>query len=68
MDTHSAERAVIRARKRLAHAVRQQAEACSERAHRRHVRRAWNARRLFSEAQAFLEELALVDDDAGDFA
>lgn len=68
MDIHAAETALTRARKRLAHAVRQSAEAQSERARRRHARRAWNARRLFSEAQAWLEELALVDDESGDFA
>lgn len=61
MDTQSATTAIRRARKRFAHAVRQHAEAISENARRRHARRALNARRVMGEAQAYYEELALID-------
>lgn len=53
--------AIRRARKAHAHAIRQHEEAVSENARRRHARRAINARRAMGEAQAFYEELALID-------
>lgn len=68
MDTHSAERLLIRARKRLAHAARIAADAKSERARHRHTRRAFYAKRLQSEAQDWLDELASVDDEDGAYA
>lgn len=61
MDTFSAATAIRRARKAHAHAVRQEAQAASENARRRHARRALNARRSMGEALAFWEELALID-------
>lgn len=68
MDRHSAERLLIRARKRLAHAARVAAAAKSERARHRHARRAFHARRLAGEAQDWLDELASVDDEDGAYA
>lgn len=61
MDLNSTDRALTRARKRLAHAVRQHGEATSERARKRHARRIRNARQLEADARWTWEHLALSD-------
>lgn len=61
MELHSSITHIRRARKALAHSIRQEHEARSEAARRRHARRAMNARRLMSEAESFYAELALID-------
>ena len=61
MQIQNYETAFRRARKRFAHASRQVAEAATDRARARHIRRAMNARRLMAESQSWFEELALFD-------
>lgn len=66
MDTQSFETAMRRARKRYAHAVRQQAEATSARAQHRHARRALNARRAMGDALWTFDRMAYAHDSEGE--
>lgn len=58
MDLHAAISALARARKRAAHAVRQEAEATSPRARQRQSRRLKNARQAEADARWTAEHLA----------
>jgi hypothetical protein len=59
MDAHSAETALRRARKRLAHSIRMEAEAETPRAKARHDRRKRSAQRRLGEAVWTYEQLTL---------
>ena len=61
MDIYSTRKAITRARKRLAHATVQMAEAESERARMRHARRVANARRAMGDATYLFEMMALQE-------
>lgn len=63
MDIRSAETAMRRAVKRLAHAARMRDEAPSPKARARHERRQRNAERAHADAVWFFEQLALADPD-----
>jgi hypothetical protein len=62
MDQRSYETALRRASKRFAHAVRQLAEADSEKARKRHARRAANAQRHVKDAQWAFDRVAYAMD------
>lgn len=59
MQLQASETAIRRARKRFAHATAQLAEAQTEKARRRHSRRAMQAQRTMSEAVRLYEAMAL---------
>ena len=57
MNSHTAQTAAARALKAFRHATRQLAEAETERARKRHARRAHNASRRMGEARRYFEEI-----------